>query len=118
MGLSLDWLDSMPYTSPVSYRLFHNSRKHLCTIPRAERRKTCTNRLEHVDEELVDAAVTRHLRMKRRRQHAALPHGDDVTGGPAQHLHIGADAFDPRRADEHPTHAVVEPLERTVAIAR
>src|SRR4030081_4077280 len=73
---------------------------------------------DDVDEELVDATIARHLRMKRCRQHPALPHGHDVTGGPAQHLHVGADAFDPRRADEHRVHATVEARKGKVALKR
>ena len=35
-----------------------------------------------------------------------------------QHLHVGSDAFDPRRADEHCVHVTVEAFEGKVALKR
>ena len=71
---------------------------------------------DDVDEQSVDAAVAGHLGMKRRRQHLALPHRDDVVGGPAQHPHVGTDPLHPRRPDEHRVHRAVQPFELDVAL--
>src|ERR1700687_2278934 len=73
---------------------------------------------DDVDEQLVDAAVAGHLRMERRRQHRALPHGHDMAGGPAEHPHARTDPLDPRRPDEHRVDGRLQAVERDVALER
>src|SRR6516165_5775564 len=74
--------------------------------------------IDDIDEQMMDATVAGHLRVKRRRQHGALPHRDDVPRGPGKHLHTVTDPLDPGRADEHRTHRIVETRERDIALKR
>src|SRR5271168_4337386 len=73
---------------------------------------------DDVDEQLMHAAVARHLRVKRRRQRGALANSDDVPRGPGQYLHAVTGSFDPRRADEHRAHRRTETRERDIALKR
>src|SRR5271155_767712 len=82
------------------------------------RPRVSASTVDDVDEELVDAAIAGHLRVKRRGEHPALPHRDGVSGRPGQYLHTLADPLHPRRADEYPAHRFVEAAEPNIAFER
>jgi hypothetical protein len=68
-----------------------------------------------VDEKLVHPTITGHLRVERRRQHAALSDRDGVPRRLCQHLNVRPDPLHPWRPDEHRVHGFVQPFERDVA---
>ncbi len=74
--------------------------------------------VDHVDEEPVDAAITGHLRVKRRGENRSLPHRHHVVGGAGQHFHVRPDALHPRRPDEDRVHRFLETRERQITFER
>ena len=66
----------------------------------------------------MERGLAHQLRVERGREQAALPQDDGPVLVRGEHVDIGAHVLDPRSADEHTAHRVVDPVDVHVGLER